>query len=75
MNNLAVVLRRQGKYEEAEEILASHCIVVTSNKDLLWLPADCRPGESAVFGTIVAMGTPLRRIVVIRFSAEGPARL
>jgi hypothetical protein len=42
-----------------------------NGKDLLWLPADCRPGESAVFGTTVAIGTPLGRIVIIQFPQKG----
>ena len=49
--------------------------VTLNGKDLLWLPADCRPGQSAVFGTTVAIGTHSGRIVVMRFSAEGPAGL
>ncbi|KAI1357191.1 WD40-repeat-containing domain protein [Xylaria arbuscula] len=40
--------------------------VTLNSKNLLWLPADCRPGESAVFGTTVAIGTHLGRIVIIR---------
>ncbi|KAI0804240.1 hypothetical protein GGR55DRAFT_659124 [Xylaria sp. FL0064] len=49
--------------------------VTLNGKDLLWLPADCRPGESAVFGSTVAIGTPSGRIVVMRFSAKGLAGL
>ncbi|KAI8631008.1 vegetative incompatibility protein HET-E-1 [Xylariaceae sp. FL1651] len=49
--------------------------ITLNGKNLLWLPADYRPGESAVFGTTVAIGTPSGRIVVMRFSAEGPVGL
>ncbi|KAJ3557562.1 hypothetical protein NPX13_g9901 [Xylaria arbuscula] len=50
--------------------------VTLNGKNLLWLPADCRPGQSAVFGTTVAIGTSSGRIVIMRFSsAEGPAGL
>ncbi|KAI0406715.1 hypothetical protein F4802DRAFT_91989 [Xylaria palmicola] len=49
--------------------------ITFNGKDLLLLPADCRPGQSAVFGTTVAIGTPSGRIVIMRFSAEGPAGL
>ncbi|KAI0977457.1 vegetative incompatibility protein HET-E-1 [Xylaria arbuscula] len=49
--------------------------VTLNGKNLLWLPADCRPGQSAVFGTTVAIGTHSGRIVIIRFSAEGLTQL
>ena len=56
--------------------ISRDCSWITLNgKDLLWLPADCRPGKSAVFGTTIVIGTRSGRVVVMRFSAEGPAGL
>ncbi|KAI3326415.1 vegetative incompatibility protein HET-E-1 [Xylariaceae sp. AK1471] len=46
--------------------------ITLNGKNLLWLPADCRPGSSAVFGSTVAIGATSGRVVITRFSTNVP---
>jgi hypothetical protein len=38
--------------------------------NLLWLPAEFRPGESAVSGHTVVIGCNSGRVIIIRFNTE-----
>ncbi|KAI3318812.1 vegetative incompatibility protein HET-E-1 [Xylariaceae sp. AK1471] len=54
-------------------ISKDRCWITLNGKNLLWLPTDYRPGESAVFRSTVVIGTDAGNVVIMRFS--GPAEL
>ncbi|KAI0469031.1 vegetative incompatibility protein HET-E-1 [Xylaria cf. heliscus] len=41
--------------------------ITSDGEDLLWLPADCRPRRSAIFGSVVAIGCETGRFFVLGF--------
>ncbi|KAH7034500.1 WD40-repeat-containing domain protein [Microdochium trichocladiopsis] len=45
--------------------------VIVGDEDWLWLPAECRGGESAVTGTAVVIGCQSGRMVILRISVAG----
>ncbi|KAI1357972.1 WD40-repeat-containing domain protein [Xylaria arbuscula] len=47
--------------------ISADCHWITFNgKDFLWLPAEYRPGQSAVFRSTIAIGTNTGRIIIMR---------
>ncbi|KAI3337073.1 hypothetical protein HD806DRAFT_26405 [Xylariaceae sp. AK1471] len=48
--------------------ISKDCSWITKDgKNLVWLPANCRPGTSAVFGSTVAIGSNWGRVIIMRF--------
>ncbi|KAI1032369.1 hypothetical protein LB504_013206, partial [Fusarium proliferatum] len=50
--------------------LRSDTWIMIGGNDLLWLPAECRGGKSAISGGTVVVGCQSGRVVFLRFSAE-----
>ncbi|SCO84451.1 related to RSA4-WD-repeat protein required for maturation and efficient intra-nuclear transport [Fusarium oxysporum] len=50
--------------------LRSDTWIMMGGKDLLWLPAECRDGKTAISGGTVVVGCQSGRVVLLRFSAE-----
>ncbi|EWZ77292.1 hypothetical protein FOWG_18287 [Fusarium oxysporum f. sp. lycopersici MN25] len=49
--------------------------IMAGGNDLLWLPAECRGGQTAVLGDTVVVGCRSGRVVFLRFSAEEIAKI
>ncbi|KAM0294477.1 hypothetical protein ACHAPM_011216 [Fusarium culmorum] len=49
--------------------------VATARKDLLWLPPECRDGQVAFSGSTVAVGCQSGKVVFLRFSVAGIAKI
>ncbi|KAH6988789.1 WD40-repeat-containing domain protein [Ilyonectria sp. MPI-CAGE-AT-0026] len=49
--------------------------VTTAGTDLLWLPPECRGGGAAVSGSMVAVGCPSGRVILLGFSDAEIAKM
>jgi WD40 repeat protein len=50
--------------------ISKDCSWITQDgKNILWLPVNCRPANSAVFGSTVAIGSHGGRVLIMRFQS------